>query len=112
MRYVARMSFVDPFDGGEIVKGRTYVSHEADVYKKFPERFEVTRSSGVDGAITRLTYGADMTLNEPGSSSSRPRLALVDRPRRRPPERSASTSPTRPDWMLGPEPERESWRLR
>lgn len=60
------------------------------------------RSSGA--SIVR--DGGTCQLNEAGSSSSRPRLALVDRPRRRAPERSA-----RPDWMLT-EPEPESWRLR
>jgi hypothetical protein len=92
VRYVALQSFTDPFDGDWIEKGRTFVSHEADVFRRFPERFETARRSGLDGAITRVE----------GT------VALVDRPRRRPPERSASTSPSRPYWMLG---ERETWRL-
>jgi hypothetical protein len=94
VRYVAIATFVDPFDGGEIIKGRTYVSREADVFKKFPERFEVARSSRLDrAAITRV-----------GGS-----IELVDRPRRRPPKRPAHTSSVRPSWQLT---EREPWRLR
>ena len=96
MKYVALQSFVDPSDGGEIVAGRTFVSSHADVYKRFPERFELARSAIKEGAITRL-----------GGT-----VALVHRPRRRPLERSArSSSPSRPSWMLD-EPEPESWTLR
>jgi hypothetical protein len=34
----------DPSDGGWIEKGRTFVSHEADVFRLHPERFEVRAS--------------------------------------------------------------------
>jgi hypothetical protein len=57
-------------------------------------------------SIERFPAGATCELIEPGASVSRPRLTLVDRTRRRPPERSS-----RPSWMLT-EPKPESWRLR
>lgn len=83
MKYVARMTFTDPSDGGLIEAGRTFVSHEADVFRRFPDRFEIARTSGFDGAITR------------------------QRVRRRPAR--SRTSSARPYWLLG---EREPWRLR
>jgi hypothetical protein len=69
VKYVAIQSFRDPSDGGWIEKGRTFVSHEADVFRLHPERFEVARSSGLDGAVTRV-----------GGT-----VALVDRPRHKQP---------------------------
>jgi hypothetical protein len=94
VKYVALMSFVDPTDGGQIEKGRTYVSHEADVFRQFPERFEIARSSSFDGAITR-----------PGGTAR-----LVGK-RQRAPKRLAKKTPalSRPSWQLT---RREPWRLR
>jgi hypothetical protein len=66
--HVAIQSFTDPTDGDWIEAGRTFVSHQADVFRMFPERFELARSSGRDGAISRV-----------GGS-----VALVDRPRHKP----------------------------
>jgi hypothetical protein len=87
MKYVAIQSFRDPFDGGEIVKGRTFVSREADVFKKWPERFEIARTyPGFDGAINRLG----------------PTVELVDRPRHKIAKSSSPRTGTkRPSWRLG-----------
>jgi Prokaryotic homologs of the JAB domain len=71
VKYVATKSFRDPFDNGWIEKGKTFVSHEADVFRRFPERFELARSSGLVGAITRVHHGGT--------------VALVDRPRHKQP---------------------------
>jgi hypothetical protein len=91
VKYVARMSFTDPSDGGQIVAGKTYVSREADVFRRFPERFAIARNSSLGrGNIIRI--GPTVEL-------------------RRPVARAASTRPPRPTWMLD-EPEPESWRLR
>jgi hypothetical protein len=91
VRYVAIKSFVDLSDGDWIEAGRTYVSHEADVYRRFPDRFEIARSSNFDGDITRLGGTA----------------RLVGKRRRTPKRPDRETS--RPHWQLG---ERKTWRLR
>jgi hypothetical protein len=59
-----------------------------------------------------IRYGGTCQLSESGSSSPHPQRArppAVERDvDRRPPERFARTSSSRPYWMLG---ERETWRL-
>ena len=61
--YVARQSFRD--DDCWIEAGKTFVADAADVYQRFPERFELDR---ISGAIAR------------GGGTA----ALVDRPRHKP----------------------------
>jgi hypothetical protein len=84
------MSFVDPSDGGEIVKGRTFVSHQADVFKRFPERFKLVAGGGRLGGITRIDQ--TVQIGKP-------------RPRPRTPKR-----PAKPYWLLS-DPESQPWRL-
>jgi hypothetical protein len=91
VRYVALTSFLDPSDGEWIEAGRTYVSHEADVFRRFPDRFEIARSSSFDGAITRVGGTAELGK------------------RQRPPKRPVRKNSSRPYWLLR---EPEPWRLR
>jgi hypothetical protein len=95
--YVARQSFRDPSDGDWVEAGRTFVSSQADVYRLFPERFELARSSHFDGAIGRV--GGSCAVKR-----SRSRNVTAPSSVRRPTEHSP-----RPSWLLD-EP-RPSWRL-
>ena len=66
----------------------------ADLYRKFPERFEIARCSSFDGAITRPAGTAGLVGT-----------------RQRAPKRRAKKTPalSRPSWQLT---QREPWRLR
>ena len=86
-QYMARQSFVDPSDGQPIVAGRTLVSHEADAYRRFPERF--------------CRWSGDGLARSDG-------IVRVRLPR--PPGRRKSSRPIeRPAWLL--ETTTEPWRL-
>jgi hypothetical protein len=105
MMYVAKVSFLDASDGSMIEKGRSRVSPEADVFKRFPERFELVRSSpGTETVITRP--GPVMSFGKPSTGRRRPK----QKARRKTP-RTISSLRALPYWQLT-EREREPWRLR
>jgi hypothetical protein len=68
--WVAKETFFDASDGSMIQKGISRVSPEADVFKRFPDRFELVRSSpGAASVITRP--GPVMSFGKPAGQRRR-----------------------------------------
>jgi hypothetical protein len=99
MKFVAVETFRD-LDGDLIEAGVTHVSPQADVYRRYPQRFKLARS---------------LRDSSPGITRRGGEARLVDRSRQEQAQRqtrhavSCAQAPQRPSWLLPEKP--ESWRL-